>query len=182
MKLKESHIVDYLDDKLRGSDCDTIELQLEQDDSSLGAVDDARLAMQVLHTLASEETVAVSADFWPRLREKLPESPPRNPLSRLFAEVASWTQPSSAKWAISVPVALLIAFLAAVSLWMGPQRTVTPSSAVTASEKAFISRSMQRHQDYVNTPPSINSLPLPMGDASSADQNAVVPSDDVYMP
>jgi anti-sigma-K factor RskA len=144
-------------------------------------VDDARLAMQALHALASEEPVAVSEDFWPRLREKLPEQAPRNAFSQITSLLSGVLWPSSSKWAISARVAVVVAILAMASLWLGPQRTMTPSSAITASEQAFISRSMQRHEDFVNTPPTINSLPLPVGDAGSADHNSE-PPDDGYIP
>jgi len=181
MKYKDSHILDYLDNQLCEKDCDHLESQLERDEDTSNAVDDARLAMMALHDLAREDPVTVSDDFWPRLREQLPELPSRNPLSQLATNLSQWVWPASSKWGISARVALLVAVLAMASLWLGPQRTVTPSSAFSASEKAFIARSMQRHEDYVNTPPSVNSLPLPIGDAASSDQNAAAP-DDVYMP
>lgn len=182
MKFKDSHILDYLDNQLCEQDCDNLESHLEQHQDTSDAVDDARLAMLALHDLAQEEPVKVSEDFWPRLREHLPELPSRNPLSQFASNLSQWVWPTSSKWAISARVALLVTVLAMASLWLGPQRTVAPSSAAFSdSEKAFIARSMQRHEDYVNTPPSVNSLPLPFGDATSSDQNAAA-SDDVYMP
>lgn len=181
MKLNESNILDYLDDRLGKKDCATMEEALVRSQGKASDVDDARLGMQALHALTSEEPAAVSADFWPRLREKLPEQPPRNAFSQATTMLSGWLWPSTSKWAISARVAAVVAVLAMASLWFGPQRTVTPSSAISASEKAFISRSMQRHTDYVNTPPSVNSLPLPVGDAASTDHNTE-PLDDGYIP
>lgn len=158
-----------------------MEEALERSQNKASEVDDARLAMQALHALASEEPICVSEDFWPRLREKLPAQPPRNAVSQVTSLMSGWLWPSSSKWAVSARVAVVVAVLAMASLWFGPQRTVTPSSAITASEEAFISRSMQRHADYVNTPPTINSLPLPVGDAGSSDHNNE-PTDDGYIP
>jgi hypothetical protein len=138
--------------------------------------------MQALHALASEEPVSVSEDFWPRLREKLPQQTPRNAFSQVSSLLSGWLWPSSSRWAISARVAVVVAVLAMASLWLGPQRTITQSSAqLSPSEKAFVTRSMQRHADYVNTPPSVNSLPLPVGDAGSADHNSE-PPDDGYIP
>lgn len=145
-------------------------------------VDDARLAMQALQALTSEEFVAVSENFWPRLREKLPAQPPRSAFSQVASMLSGVLLPSSSKWVISARMAVMVAVLAMASLWLGPQRTVTPSSAqLSPSEKAFVTRSVQRHVDYVNTPPTVNSLPLPVGDAGSADQNSES-TDDVYIP
>jgi len=181
MKLNETNILDYLDDRLCKKDCADMEEALERSQNKASDVDDARLAMQALHALASEEPVTVSEDFWPRLREKLPEQTPRNAFSQVASVFSGMLWPSSSKWAISARVAIVVAVLGMVSLWFGPQRTVTPSSAITTSEKAFISRSMQRHADYVNTPPTVNSLPLPVGDAGSPDHNRE-PADDGYIP
>lgn len=181
MKLNETNILDYLDDRLGKSDCADMEEALEHSKGRSSDVDDARLGMQALHALASEEPVVVSENFWPRLREKLPEQPPRNAMAQVTSTLTGWVWPSTSKWAISARVAAVVAVLAMASLWFGPQRTVTPSSAISASEKAFISRSMQRHADYVNTPPTVNSLPLPVGDAGFADRN-IDPSGDSYIP
>ena len=182
MKLNESNFLDYLDDRLCKKDCADMEEALERSQNKASDVDDARLGMQVLHALASEEPVAVSEDFWPRLREKLPEQTPRNAFSQVASVLSGVLWPSNSKWAISARVAVVVAVLAMVSLWFGPQRTVTPSSAaLSPSEKAFVARSVQRHEDFVNTPPTINSLPLPVGDAGSADHNSE-PPDDGYIP
>jgi len=181
MKLNESNILDYLDDRLCKKDCADMEEALERSEDKSSDVDDARLAMQALHALVSVEPVVVSEDFWPRLREKLPAQPPRNAMAQVGSTLAGWLWPTTSKWAISARVAAVVAVLAMASLWFGPQRTVTPSSAISASEKAFISRSMQRHVDYVNSPPGVNSLPLPVGDAGSADHNTEQ-LDDGYMP
>ena len=181
MKLNENNILDYLDDSLCEKDCADMEAALERSRNKASDVDNARLAMRALHALASEEHVAVSEDFWPRLREKLPQQAPRTALSQVTSVLSGWLWPSSSKWAVSARVAVAVAILAMASLWFGPQRTMTPSSAISASEKAFISRSMQRHEDYVNTPPTVNSLPLPVGDAGSADHNSE-PPDDGYIP
>lgn len=181
MKLNESNILDYLDDRLCAKDCADMEDALERSQHKASDVEDARLAMQALHALASEEPVAVSSDFWPRLREKLPEQAPRNAAAQISSTLTAWLWPSSSKWAVSARVAIVVVFLAMASLWFGPQRTVTPSSAISASERAFINRSLQRHTDYVNTPPSVNSLPLPTGAAGSPDRNTELP-DDGYIP
>lgn len=181
MKLNESNILDYLDDRLSKKDCASMEKALEQSRDKSSDIDDARLAMQALHALASEEPVAVSEDFWPRLREKLPEQPSRNAFHEIASMASGWLWPASSKWAISARVAVVVVILAMASLWFGPQRTMTSSTALTPSETAFVNRSMQRHEDYVNTPPSMSSLPLPVGEAGSADRNSES-SDDVYMP
>lgn len=181
MKLKESKIVDYLDDQLCQHDCAGMEHALESDQDNSTKVDDARLAMQALHELASEEPRHVGEDFWPRVRAQLPAQPPRNAWSQISTTASRWLWPASSSWGISARIALMVAILAMASLWLGPQRTVSPVSAFSASEKAFITRSMQRHEDYVNTPPSVNSLPLPVGDASSMDEGADF-VDDTYIP
>lgn len=159
-----------------------MEEALERSQNMASDVDDARLGMQALHALASEEPVAVSEDFWPRLREKLPEQASRNAFSQITSMLSGVLWPSNSKWAVSARVAVVVAVLAMASLWLGPQRTVTPSSAqLSPSEQAFVTRSMQRHADYVNTPPTVNSLPLPVGDAGTADHNSE-PADDGYIP
>lgn len=181
MKMNEDKILDFLDDRLGKRDYADMEEALGRSQERASDVEDARLGMQVLHALASEEPVVVSDDFWPRLREKLPAQPPRNAMAQISSTLSGWLWPSSSRWAISARVAVAVTIIAMASLWFGPQRTVTPSSAISPSERAFISRSMQRHADYVNTPATVNSLPLPVGDAGAADRNQDS-ADDVYIP
>ncbi|MEO6907725.1 MAG: hypothetical protein ABI210_07530 [Abditibacteriaceae bacterium] len=182
MKLNESNILDYLDDRLGKKDCADMKAALERSQNKASDVDNVRLAMEALQALTSEEPVVVSQDFWPRLRKKLPEQPPRNAFYQVASMLSGVLVSSSSKWAVSARMAVVVAVLAMASLWLGPQRTVTSSSAqLSPSEKAFVTRSMQRHADYVNTPPTVNSLPLPVGDASSADQSSES-TDDVYIP
>lgn len=183
MTLNESHILDYLDEKLNPSDNDAIESKLNHDQDKSDEVDDARIAMQALHDLASSEQIEVSSDFWPRLREQLPSKPPKRSVwDSIAANAAHWVWPSSSKWAVSARVALVVAALAMTALWLGPQRTITHSSAISTSEQAFISRSLQQHEAYLDDA-ARNSLTLSAGDATFVDySDDSAASDDVYMP
>lgn len=183
MTLNESHILDYLDDKLDASDNDAIESKLDHDKDKSNEVDDARIAMKALHDLASNEQIGVSGDFWPRLRDQLPSKPPKRSVwDTVAANAARWVWPSSSRWAISVRVALVVGALAMTALWLGPQRTITHSSAISTSEQAFISRSLQQHEVYLDDA-TRNGLVLPAGDATFVDYtDESTASDDVYMP
>src|SRR5688500_3717446 len=136
-KLKDIELIDLLDEKgetpvLHESDAATLE--------------DMKLAMMALQAWEEAEPVQVSENFWPKLREKLPERPARSPFRGALSTLAAWVWPSHSPLAASMRVAMLAGILALASFWFAPQNASTPVVAdFTPEEKVFIERSLQKH-------------------------------------
>ena len=178
-KLNEVELMDMLDKNKTAATTDKNALHADD----LAALNDAELAMMALQAWEEAEPIQASEDFWPKLREKLPERPPRSAWQRATGVLGAWLWPAHAPLAASMRVAMLAVILALASFWFAPQRAVTPLSAdnFTPEETAFIERSLQRHDNYITVGPSDGSLGIPLGDASSAENNQSEPSAE-YIP
>jgi hypothetical protein len=166
----QAQLLDILDEKKMS---DTHEVDLSAEDSV--AMDDALLAMTALQNWAQDEPIQAREDFWPRLREKLPSQPPRSAPRRALGVLGAWLWPAHAPIAASMRIAVLAAIVALASFWFAPQRAVSPVSAFTPEETAFIQRSLQQHENYVATGPADGSFEIPAGDASSVESGESEP-------
>ncbi len=167
----EMQLMDILDEqKLSGAHDGNLSAE------DLSALNDAMLAMNALQDWAQDEPIQAREDFWPRLREKLPAQPPRSVSRRVLGVLGGWLWPAQAPIAASMRVAVLVAIVALASFWFAPQRAVSPVSAFSAEETAFIQRSLQQHDNYVATGPADGSFEIPAGDASSADDGESEPN------
>lgn len=145
-------------------------------------LDDAKLAMMALQAWEEAEPIQASENFWPKLRDQLPERPPRSVWSRFTQQAGAWLWPSHSPLATSMRVAMVAAILALASFWFAPQQAINPVSAdFTAEESAFIDRSLQRHDTYVTVDSTDGSLGIPVGDAGSFDGSESEPGSE-YVP
>ncbi len=171
--LNEVELMDLLDgDK-------TAETLTDADQERL---DDAKLAMMALQAWEEAEPIQASENFWPKLREQLPERPPRSAWNRFTQQVGAWLWPAQSPLTASMRVAMVAAILALASFWFAPQQAINPVSAdFTAEESAFIERSLERHDKYVIVDSNDGSLGIPVGDAGSFDGNESEPGSE-YIP
>lgn len=145
-------------------------------------LDDAKLAMMALQAWEEAEPVQVSENFWPSLREQLPERPPHSAWHRATASLSAWLWPAHSPLTASMRVAMVVAAVALASFWFAPQQAINPVVAdFTAEESAFIERSLQRHDTYVTVDAGDGSLGIPVGDAASFDRSEFEPGTE-YIP
>ena len=173
-KLTETELMDMLD---AGQSLENLS------DEELAQLDDAKLAMTALAAWEEAEPIQASADFWPKLREKLPAQPPRSVWKRAAGVLLSWVWPSHSPALASLRVAAIVTVLALASFWFLPQNRNQTAVAgdYTPEETAFIERSLKQHDNYVTTGPSDGSLEIPAGDASSSDATESDPNAE-YVP
>jgi hypothetical protein len=168
----EAKLMDILDEKKMSAAHET-DLSAEE----LSALDDAMLAMTALQDWAQDEPIQAREDFWPRLREKLPPSPPRSAWRRTLGVLGAWLWPAHAPIVASMRVAVLAAIIALATFWFAPQQAITPLAAdFSPEETAFIQRSLQQHDNYVATGPADGSFEIPAGDASSVENGESEPN------
>ena len=172
-RLKDTELIDLLDEKMEGK-------VLHESDAA--DLEDMKLAMMALQAWEEAEPVQVSEDFWPKLREKLPERPPRSPIRNAMSTLAAWIWPAHSPLAASMRVAMLAAILALASFWFAPENQSKVGVADrTPEETAFIQRSLKKHDNYVTTQPVDGGLAIPAGDAANADGKNDEPSGE-YVP
>lgn len=172
-RLKDTELIDLLDEKREAG-------TLHQADAE--QLEDMKLAMMALKAWDEAEPVQVSENFWPNLRDKLPERAPRSPFRSALSTLAAWVWPSHSPLAASMRVAVLAAILALASFWFAPQERSTPAMAGrSAEEKAFIERSLKRHDNYVTVQPSDGSPAISAGANGSAERRDNEPNGE-YVP
>jgi anti-sigma factor RsiW len=148
--LKETDIMDYLDGTLAPARMAEVEAHLRENAEDAQLVADLKMAQSALIDWDKAEPVQVSADFWPKLRDKLPAQAPRRSLWTQLSSMFSMPQ----KVAVSVGVAIAVAVAMLASGAFGPQQTKSVTFAdrdkhtLTAEDRAFIERSIQRHDNY----------------------------------
>jgi hypothetical protein len=172
-RLKDTELIDLLDEKL-----DVTELHANDAEQ----LEDAKLAMMALKAWEEAEPVAVSPDFWPKLRDKLPERPARSPLGSFASTLGAWLWPSHSPLAASMRVAVLAAILALASFWFAPQNATNPAAAKhSPAETEFIQRSLKKHDNYVVAQPKDGSPAIRAGDSGAAENGDASPKSD-YVP
>ena len=152
-------------------------------EEEMAQMDDAKLAMMALQAWEEAEPIQAGADFWPKLRDKLPAQPPRSAWQQAMGVLGAWVWPSHSPMLASLRVAMIVTLLALASFWFAPQRANQAAVAdkYTPEEKAFIERSLKKHDNYVVTAPSEGGLEIPAGDASTADVGESDPGSE-YVP
>ena len=167
MKLDPNEMVDYLEGTLDEARRAKIEAHLAVDAEDRELVALVRASMSALHELDEREPVRASDDFWIKVRNGLPATPPRRSLwTQLTA--ALWPQPGlgASRGGMSLRVAVVAGIIALMGVWFAPQQSIENPQAIPRDAEAFIKMATERHKAYVSSQP-LNGAPV--GDATSAE-------------
>lgn len=170
-KLSEVEIMDYLDGTLDATRREEVAAYLHDHEDEAMEVADMKLAMSALKDFDESDPIRVSDDFWPKLRDKLPEQPKRSWVRSVTVQASAWLMPNRSPLRLSIGAAMVAMFLAMAVFLSGPQQTVHHSEALTTEEAAFVKKAVERHSNFVESQPLSSSLPLPVGDSRSADSD-----------
>jgi anti-sigma factor RsiW len=165
-KLSEIELLDYIDGSLDVAHHREVEEFLRTHQEEAEMVADIQMALMAVRDLEETEPVRAGENFWPRLRDKLPERRSRGWLHSLLAPVRS--QPLR----ISMGAAIAAIFIGMAVFLFSPQGSIpTPvADQIPADARQFVTRSLQRHQNYGKAQPLSGSQPLggPLGDFQSS--------------
>jgi len=167
-RLNEVDIMDYLDGTLDASRREEVAAYLRDHEDEAQEIADMKLAMGALKDYDESDPIRVSDNFWPSLRDKLPEAPERNWLKRVAGQASAWLVPNRSPLRLSIGAAMIAMFIAMAVLLSGPQQTVQRVDAsLTQEETAFVKKAVEQHTSFIESQP----LPsvLPAGDSRSAD-------------
>lgn len=184
-KLSNEDLMNYVDGTLDVARLAQIEEHLEASPEDAKLAADMKMALQALHEWDAAEPVQVSDDFWPALRDRLPEKPQRSWLRGTSAQVGEWLWPSHSPLRLSARIAVIAAFAAMAASFFLPQearKEAVATPPLTSADKMFIQQSLDRHDAYVAVQPFTNPLSLPSGDGRNADGDDDDGEDDPYAP
>jgi anti-sigma-K factor RskA len=171
MKPKVDIWNDYVTGTLDSEHAAELEEHLSGDADRRAELDEMKLTVALLRDVAEADPITVSEDFWPRLRDKLPQRAPRSAWARCEAAAKSWLWPSHSRWGLSARVAG-VAVIVAMALTLFSPRQATHTSyadnGLTAADKLFIQQSLNKHSAYVSSQP-VSVLPLPVADGARSD-------------
>ena len=148
MKMTNELLIDYLDGTLDAAKREAVELHLQRNADDAAMVAEMRMAQTALQDWNAAEPVRASDDFWIKVRQQLPAKPGR---SSVTARVLNWLWPQQASgFALPARVAALALFAAMAFALFSPQEAThqVQASNLSASDRAFITQSMQRHTAY----------------------------------
>src|SRR5687768_5045557 len=93
-RLNNNEIMDYIDGTLSPERRAAVEAHLLENEEDAQLVADLKMATAELREWDASEPVHVGEDFWPKLRDKLPERPNRSPLRALTMQLGELFRPS----------------------------------------------------------------------------------------
>lgn len=153
MKMTNELLMDYLDGTLDDARRGAVETHLQSNADDAAMVADIRAAQMALQEWNEAEPVRASDDFWIKVRTQLPAKPGRNSIG---ARIMGWLWPQQAGgFALPARVAAVaLAIVMAFSLFAPRDAThQATAGALSDSDRAFITQSMQRHSAYIATQP-----------------------------
>jgi anti-sigma factor RsiW len=184
-KLHTDDMMAYVDGTLDESRLAQVEEYLKTHAEDAALLADMKMALTELHAWDEAEPVRVSENFWPALRDKLPEAPKRNWLRGTTAQLGVWLWPSHSPLRLSARVAVIAAFIALAASFFAPKDATVSvqAGALTAQDQAFIQQSMARHDAYVTSQSlSGGSTLLRTGDGRDSDGDGDDTDTDPYTP
>jgi anti-sigma factor RsiW len=185
-KLSNEDLMDYVDGTLDAARLTLVEEHLKASPEEAQLVADMKLALSALHEWDAAEPVRVSDNFWPELRDRLPEKPHRSWWRGAAAQMGEWLWPAHSPLRVSARVAFVAMVMAVAAWFFAPQQAQRPIVAeeppLTTADMAFIQQSLRSHKAYDMVQPLNGSLPLAIADGRDGDGDGEDTDDEPYTP
>jgi anti-sigma factor RsiW len=184
-KLNNEDLMDYVDGTLDAARLTLVEEHLKASPEEAQLVADMKLALSALHEWDAAEPVRVSDNFWPELRDRLPEKPQRSWWRGASSQMGEWLWPARSPMRISAGIAAIVLFAAMAASFFAPQkarRPIVADAPLTTADRMFIQQSLGRHKAYDMVQPLTGSMPLAIGDGRDGDGDGEESDDEPYTP
>ena len=183
-KLNNEDLMDYVDGTLDAARLTLVEEHLKASPEEAQLVADMKLALSALHEWDAAEPVRVSDNFWPELRDRLPEKPQRSWWRGASVQMGEWLWPARSPMRISAGIAVIVAFIAMAASLFAPRQAIREgiTDPLTPADMAFIQQSLGRHKAYDIVQPLTGSMPLAIGDGRDGDGDGEESDDEPYTP
>ncbi|HVF85351.1 MAG TPA: hypothetical protein VM821_05185 [Abditibacteriaceae bacterium] len=170
MKITQDDMMNWVDGTLDVARREEVEEYLAQHREDAELLADMKDALNALHDWNTAEPVAVGDNFWPRLREQLPERAGGQGVRGGVSRLAQWLWPQKKAWRISGAAAAFAVLAIMLALNLAPENA-TPrveAAALSASERQFIRQSLVQHRAYAAVEP-LRLVPLVPADGRNQD-------------
>jgi len=170
MKITQDDMMNWVDGTLDAGRHQQVDeyLALHAEDAELLA--DMKEALNALHDWNAAEPVAVSDNFWPRLREQLPERAGGAGMRGGVSRLTQWLWPQRSAWRVSGAAAAIALIAIVAASIFAPKNATHPAEAapLSASEQQFIRQSLVQHRAYAAVEP-LRLVPLAPADGRNQD-------------
>ncbi len=169
-KVTQDEMLNWLDGTLSIERRAEVDAYLAQNGEDAQLLADMKDAMSVLQDWNQSESVAVSDNFWPQLRDKLPAKPGSS-WSGQLARLSNWILPRR-EWKLRAGVAVFATCAALATLFFAPKTSTHSVQAETrtlsADEQLFIRQSLVQHRTYAAVQP-FGVPPMTLNDGRNQD-------------
>lgn len=156
-RLNNTEIIDYIDGTLSPERHAAVEAHLRENEEDAQIVADLKMATVELREWDASEPIRVGEDFWPKLRDKLPERPTRSPWRAWTMQLGELMRPSRSPMRLAIGAAAIAAFLAIAASLFTPEQIQPISQAktttLTTEERAVIQRAVELDGNYSASQP-----------------------------
>ena len=157
-RLNNNEIMDYIDGTLSPERRAAVEAHLLENEEDAQLVADLKMATGALREWDASEPVRVGEDFWPKLRDKLPERPNRSPLRTWAMQLGDLFRPSRSPMRLAISTAAIAALLAIAASLFTPEQTkplvqAKSSQQLTTEERSLIQRAVELDGNYSASKP-----------------------------
>jgi anti-sigma factor RsiW len=156
-KLSTDDMMHFVDGTLEPARQSEVDLYLQQNPEEAELLADMKMALGALHEWNEAEPVQVSEDFWPKLRDKLPERAGSGWLRNISHSLGEVLWPRRSPWQLSARAAA-VAVLVALGISFFSPKGATPNAqaALSSAERQFIEQSLVQHRAYAAVQPMIS--------------------------
>ena len=169
-KVTQDELMDWVDGTLSDSRRAQVDAHLAHHAEDAQLVADMQEALGMLHEWNAAETVSVSDNFWPQLRDQLP-SKPGSGWHGQVSRVGSWLMPRR-EWKVRAGVAAFAVCAAFAILFFAPKNAThtvqAQTHALSPDEQQFIRQSLVQHRTYAAVQP-FNAAPVTQSDGRNQD-------------
>ncbi|MDF2441268.1 MAG: hypothetical protein JWN98_2252 [Abditibacteriota bacterium] len=157
-RLNNTEIIDYIDGTLSPERHAAVEAHLRENAEDAQIVADLKMATAELKEWDAAEPIRVGEDFWPKLRDKLPERPQRSPWRAWTMQLGEMLRPARSPMRLAISAAAVAAFLAIAASLFTPEQIQPISQAnstqqLTTEERAVIQRAVELDGNYSASQP-----------------------------
>lgn len=155
MKITQDDMMNWVDGTLDVSRRQEVDAYLAQHREEAELLADMKDALNALHDWNAAEPVAVSDNFWPRLREQLPERAGGQGVRGGVSRLTQWLWPQRSAWRVSMGAAFVALITIMAATIFAPKNAThrVEATPLSVSEQQFIRQSLVQHRAYAAVEP-----------------------------
>lgn len=168
-KLSTDDMMRFVDGTLEPARQSEVDLYLQHNPEDAELLADMKMALGALHEWHEAEPVKVSEDFWPKLRDKLPERAGNGWLRNISHSLGEMLWPRRSPFQLSARAAAAAVLVALLISFFSPKgATNRVEAALSSADRQFIQQSLVQHRAYAAVQPMTGPA-ISLGDGRNQD-------------